>query len=221
MEDFSKQKDNYFTLAIPCEGFYKEKGSKFISWVFPADTEREAFIRLDEIKKLHPKARHHCFAFRLGIDGSHYRANDDGEPSGTAGKPILGQLIKNDISDVIAIVVRYFGGTLLGASGLIHAYRESTADALKNLQKKEKVISDTFSLSFDYAIMPMVMEGIKKLGLEIIEQHFQAEPSLLIGIRKSVSAKIIPELKSIISGRPVEEVSEKKVEGLIIRKLKV
>jgi uncharacterized YigZ family protein len=211
--------DSYLTLAAPCEGIFRDRGSKFLAYVYPAATEEKAMEHLEEVKKMHPKARHHCFAFRFGIEGDHFRANDDGEPSGTAGKPILGQLVKNELSDVIAIVVRYFGGTLLGTSGLINAYRESTAEALKEAVVREKVISDNFKLSFDYALMPMVMEGVKKLELEILKQEFTASPFLEIGIRKSEVESMIPRLKSVITGRPVEEVREQDIPNLQIQKL--
>lgn len=219
MSKIINEEDSFKVLASPCEGLYKEKSSKFIALLFPVCTETEAMQRLQDVKALHPKARHYCFAFRLGMWGEHYRANDDGEPSGTAGKPILGQLIKNEVSDVMAIVVRYFGGTLLGASGLIHAYRESTADALKEAELKEKVLTDTFRISFNYARMPMVMEGVKKLDLEILEQHFTEFPEIKVAIRKSRATTVIPQLKSIVTGRSVEEVGEKNIENLKIELL--
>jgi uncharacterized YigZ family protein len=211
--------DSYLTLAAPCEGIFRDRGSKFLAYVSPVPTEEKAMEYLEEVRKLHPKGRHHCFAFRFGVNGEHFRANDDGEPSGTAGKPILGQLVKNELSDVMAVVVRYFGGTLLGTSGLITAYKESTAEAIKNGIIREKVISDAFKISFDYILMPMVMEGVKKLELEILRQEFSASPFLEINIRKSEVAGTIPRLKSLITGRPVEEIKDKKIENLKIEKM--
>ena len=156
----------------PTVGEYKEKGSKFIAYAFPVSTSAEWQQYLEAIKKEHPKSRHHCYAYRLGVDNNNFRANDDGEPSGTAGKPILGQLRSFDVTNVIVIVVRYFGGTLLGASGLIHAYKTVAANALAQASIVEQTVSDIYRLTFDYAIMSNVMNAIKKNNLSMIHQDF-------------------------------------------------
>ena len=119
-------KDHYKTVAGPAHGEYKDRGSKFLAYAFPVYAEEEWQARLEEVRREHPKARHHCYAYRLGLDGNNFRANDDGEPSGTAGRPILGQIDSFELVNILVIVVRYFGGTLLGASGLINAYRQDT-----------------------------------------------------------------------------------------------
>ena len=118
--------DSYITLAEACVGEYKEKGSKFIAYGYPFDDESELEVILGELKAIHPKARHYCFAYKIGVDNNRYRTNDDGEPSGTAGKPIYGQILSNGLTNIAIVVIRYFGGTKLGASGLIHAYKEAT-----------------------------------------------------------------------------------------------
>ncbi len=197
--------DFYHTIEAPIEGLYKEKGSKFIAYGFPVADEEEIQASLDEVRKLHPKARHHCYAFRLGIGGHRFRANDDGEPSGTAGKPILGQLIKRELTNIIVIVVRYFGGTLLGTSGLIRAYKESTIDALEQASIIKEIVDDVFILTFDYAIMSNVMNTVKSLEINIVEQSFENSGQLKIAIRKSMTATVLPRLKAGILGIRVAE----------------
>ena len=149
--------DSYFTLAAPSIGEFKDKGSRFIAHAAAASTEADCLLFIEKIRKEHPKARHHCTAWRLGLDQNRYRANDDGEPSGTAGRPILTQIDAAGLRNVVVVVVRYFGGTLLGTSGLIEAYRESTAQALRVAERVEKIVCDIWRLEFDYARMPDVM----------------------------------------------------------------
>ncbi|MCB0616666.1 MAG: YigZ family protein, partial [Phaeodactylibacter sp.] len=153
-------KDSYTTLAGPAYGEFRDRGSKFLAYAFPVYTEEEWQARLDEVRREHPKARHHCYGFRLGLDGNNFRANDDGEPGGTAGRPILGQIDSFGLANVIVIVVRYFGGTLLGTSGLINAYKESTADALNKAELIERTVEDIYRITFDYALMGIVMSSI-------------------------------------------------------------
>ena len=177
--------DFYRTLAGPSTGEFKDRGSKFIAWAWPVRNEAEALVHLDALRKEHFKARHHCFAWRLGVEGTRFRANDDGEPSGTAGRPILGQIDAFQLTDVVVVVVRYFGGTLLGASGLIHAYSESAAEALRQAVVVEKIIQDHLLLDFDYALMPDIMHALKKLDIEIVRQEFGERGLMGIAIRKS------------------------------------
>lgn len=177
--------DSYHTLAGPSVGEFKDKGSKFIAYVWPVRTEEEAMAHLESVRKEHFKARHHCFAWRLGLDGQRFRANDDGEPSGTAGRPILGQIDAAGVTDVFAVVVRYFGGVLLGTSGLIQAYREATAEAIRQAEVVEKIVKATFSVGFDYALMPDIMNAVKKLEIEVYQQAFEERGLLEIGIRNS------------------------------------
>lgn len=167
----------YHTITDSSEGIYKEKGSKFLAFAIPASTEEEAMDRLLEVKKEHPKARHHCFAFRIGDEAELYRANDDGEPSGTAGKPILGQLISKDVTNVIVIVTRYFGGTKLGVSGLINAYRTAAEDALHLAKITKHLIGDPYSFTCDYAMAATIIDTAREFNFELLGQDFGQQVS--------------------------------------------
>lgn len=201
-------KDTYKTIAGPSTGEYKDRGSKFIGYAFPVNSEEEALEKLALLRKEHPKARHHCFAWRFGVDGLRYRSNDDGEPSGTAGRPILGQIDSLGLTNVTLIVVRYFGGTLLGASGLIQAYRESAAAALQHAQIEERVLEAVCSIRFDYAHMSPVLNAVKKLGFAILRQDYGEHPEIDIAIRLSEKDRGILQLKALIGNLHLEEVSD-------------
>jgi len=177
--------DSYQTIAAASTGEFKDRGSKFIAYAWPVRSEAEALEHLENLRKEHFKARHHCFAWRFEPDGSRFRANDDGEPSGTAGRPILGQIDSFSLTYVVVVVVRYFGGTLLGTSGLINAYREAAAEALRNAAIKECLVKDFYLLDFDYALMPDVMNAVKKLEFEVLRQSFEDRGQIEIGIRQS------------------------------------
>jgi uncharacterized YigZ family protein len=198
-------KDSYLTLASPSTGEFRDRGSKFHAYAWPIRTEADAHQHIEWLKKEHPKARHHCYAYRLGLDKNNFRANDDGEPSGTAGKPILGQIDSFGLTYIFIVVVRYFGGTLLGTSGLINAYRTSTQDALQKAEIIEKTVEDVFQLTFPYAIMPDVMNAVKKLEISILKQDFQAEAKLEIAIRKGVAEHTLTLLKAHVAKVSVEE----------------
>ena len=197
--------DSYRTIAAPAEGEFKDRGSKFLAYAWPVRSEEEALAHLEWLRKEHFKARHHCFAWRLAPDGSRFRANDDGEPSGTAGRPILGQIDSFGLTDVVVVVVRYFGGTLLGTSGLIQAYREATAEALRAAQVVEKIVCDTFRFDFDYALMPDVMNAVKKLDLHIVHQDFGERGVLDVEIRQSEVADKLLRMKALIRKISTEE----------------
>lgn len=197
--------DHYRTLAAPATGEFKDRGSKFIAYAWPVRSEEEALSHVEALRKEHFKARHHCFAWRLDPDGSRFRANDDGEPSGTAGRPILGQIDAFGLTDVVIVVVRYFGGTLLGTSGLIQAYREAAAEALRSAAIVEKIIKDHFELDFDYALMPDVMNAVKKLSLDIIKEEYGDRGLLRIGIRQSEAADMLLKMKALIWKVSTEE----------------
>ena len=197
--------DAYFTLAAPSTGEYKDRNSKFFAYAYPVQSESAALAQLELLRKEHFKARHHCFAWRLGPDGARHRANDDGEPSGTAGRPILGQIDAFGLTDVLIVVVRYFGGTLLGTSGLIQAYRESAAEALRQGQIVEKIIQDKFLFDFDYALMPEVMNAVKKLGLDLIREKYGDRGSMEIAIRQSETATNLLQVKALIWKVSLEE----------------
>ncbi len=190
--------DAYHTLSTLSTGEYKDRNSKFIAHAYPVQTEAAALIHLEALRKEHFKAHHHCFAWRLGPDGARHRANDDGEPSGTAGRPILGQIDAFGLTDVLIVVVRYFGGTLLGTSGLIQAYRESAAEALRQGQIVEKIVQDTFVFQFDYALLPDVMNGVKKLGLNLLREEYGDRGLMEIAIRQSEIQVKLLKMKALV-----------------------
>jgi uncharacterized YigZ family protein len=175
----------YKTINSPGYGEFRDRGSKFLAHIFPIVNGDEAGNALEEIRKLHGKANHHCFAWRIGLDGLKYRANDDGEPSGTAGKPILGQIDSYGLTNVLIVVTRYFGGTLLGTSGLINAYRAAAAAAIDHAGVIEKELSDYFVFYCDYSKMPLIMDAAKKYDLPIIKQSFDLICEITIQFPKS------------------------------------
>lgn len=207
--------DIYRTLSGPSFGEFRDRGSKFLAYAFPAYTEEDCHAHLEAVRKEHPKARHHCYAYRLGLDGNNFRANDDGEPSGTAGRPILGQVDSFELANVIIIVVRYFGGTLLGTSGLINAYKQSAADALEKAEIIEKVVEDIYRLTFTYVLMSKVMNAIKNLGLEMVQQDFSELGVIDVAIRQSEVTDKLRRLKATVAEVYLEEVDGlKEIEGL-------
>lgn len=181
--------DSYFTLENPSEGIYKDRGSKFLSFAFPVKTEQEIKDILTRIKKEYHGANHHCYAWRLGADKLAYRANDDGEPNNSAGKPILGQIQSNDLTDVFIVVARYFGGTLLGVSGLINAYREAAADAIKNGVIIEKHVLYEYLIEFSFEQMNAIMKILKDNDAKIISQDYDLNCLIIFYIRKNFSEK--------------------------------
>ena len=180
-----KNNFQYKTINSPGYGEFRDRGSKFLAHIFPIVSGDDAGNALEEIRKLHAKANHHCFAWRIGLDGLKYRANDDGEPSGTAGKPILGQIDSNGLTNVLIVVTRYFGGTLLGTSGLINAYRLAAAAAIDHAVVIEKELSDYFVFYCDYSKMPLIMDAAKKYELTIIKQSFDLNCEITIQFPKS------------------------------------
>ena len=212
--------DTYQTLAAPSTGEFKDRGSKFFAYAYPAYTEAEIQAAMEEVRKLHPKARHHCYAWRLGLDGNQYRANDDGEPSGTAGRPILGQLDSFGVTNSLIVVVRYFGGTLLGTSGLINAYRASAADALAQATLIEKTVEAIYAFTFEYSLMPQIMNAVKKIELEIVHQDFGIIAILHVALQQGQKEAILLQLKALISNKRIEEIEETtQIEGLTIEYL--
>lgn len=189
--------DTYITVTAPSEGVYKEKGSRFLSYLFPVTTEEEIREIYQKIKKEHYNARHHCYAWRLGKEEIRFRANDDGEPSSTAGKPILGQLVSHDLTDVLLVVVRYFGGTLLGTSGLIHAYREAAASAIAAASSETRLIKATFQLDFGYSEMNAVMLLLKNENLTPDDLQLTEKCRLLLSVRKADAERITRQLATI------------------------
>ena len=175
--------DAYRSIAARSEGLFKDNGSRFIALAYPVETEEEVREIVAALKKEYHDARHHCYAYRLGYKGDKFRANDDGEPSGSAGRPILGQIDSLGLSDVLVVVVRYFGGIKLGIPGLIRAYKTSTADALGQAEIVEKVAGKRFRLTFDYLSMNGVMKVLKDLDLTPAGQDFGLQCSLEVRVR--------------------------------------
>ena len=178
--------DTYKSISAPSEGLFKDNGSRFIALAYPVETEAEVKEIVDALKKKYHDARHHCYAYRLGLQGERFRANDDGEPSGSAGRPILGQIDSAGLSDILVVVVRYFGGIKLGIPGLIRAYKTSTADALTQAEVVEKVAGGSYRLDFGYASMNAVMKVVKDLSLPQKDQDFGERCSLQVRVRLSL-----------------------------------
>lgn len=189
--------DTYLTIAAPSEGIFKDRGSKFIGFAYPVESEEEIRQRLQELRKEHFNARHHCYAYRLGADKLQYRINDDGEPSGTAGRPIYNQLLSKDLSNILIVVVRYFGGTLLGVPGLINAYKNAALEAIAQAEIVEKIVYDLYRLDFGYLQMNEVMKVIKEKGLEVRSQQFDLQCSMEIAIRKKRITETVDSLSKI------------------------
>lgn len=189
--------DAYRTIAQPAEGLYKEKGSKFIALAFPVFTEDDIKETLSELRKQYYDARHHCYAYSLGADKSRYRANDDGEPNHSAGDPILGQIRSADLTNVLVVVIRYFGGTKLGVSGLINAYKTSSAEALANAEIVEAYETVLLKTHFGYTQMNDVMSLVKDQDLAVKEQDFTLDCRLTLEVRTSLQEEIKEKLENI------------------------
>jgi len=182
--------DTFRTIEKPSEGLFKDKGSRFISYAFPVNSESEIRDIVQSIKKQHHSARHHCYAWRIGAEKLLFRVNDDGEPTSTAGKPILGQIQSFDLTNVLIVVVRYFGGTLLGVSGLINAYRNAALDAINQAVIVEKLVEKWLLIEFDYSVMNEVMKVFKDEKLPQIDTAFDLSCQVKTSIRLSESSRI-------------------------------
>ena len=197
--------DQYHTLKELSTAEFKDKGSRFIAYSFPVHSIEDFEIGLEEIKKEHFKARHHCYAYRIGIEGDLARANDDGEPSGSAGLPILNQLKSKELCNVAAVVVRYFGGTKLGVSGLINAYKTSTAASIKNAEIILTIVGKKVQILFDYSQLGMLMNILKKKELTLVEKSFEVEPYVILEIRESLLEETMIDLKAALCNMSIEE----------------
>lgn len=189
--------DTYRTIAAPAEGIYTEKRSKFIAIALPVRTVDEVKAWLDVYQKKYYDARHVCYAYMLGPGRKDFRANDNGEPSGTAGKPILGQINSNELTDILVIVVRYFGGIKLGTSGLIVAYRTAAAEAIGAATVVEKTVDEEVSVLFEYPMMNDVMRIVKEEGPEIREQGYDTDCSMTLRIRRSLMPRLRARLEKV------------------------
>ena len=198
-------KDTYASIAGRSDGLFKDNGSRFIAQAYPVESEEEVKEIVGSLKKEYHDARHHCFAYRIGLDGSRWRANDDGEPSGSAGRPILGQIDAAGLSDILVVVIRYFGGIKLGIPGLIRAYKTSTSDALAQATVVEKVAGKDYRLSFPYLSMNAVMKVVKDMSLPQKDQYFAERCSMLLRVRLSQEAAFLDRVSNI-EGVDVDEV---------------
>lgn len=198
--------DAYNTIKSPSEGLYKEKGSKFLAFAYPVRTVEEVKAHLDALRKDYYDARHHCYAYILGANKEVWRANDDGEPSGTGGRPIYGQLLSADLTNTLIVVVRYFGGILLGASGLANAYKAAARDAIEHADIVEKTIDVRYCLRFEYALLNDVMRLLKEYGLSPFNQHFDLDCALEVEVRQSVSVRFY-DSAALIRGVKIDIVS--------------
>jgi uncharacterized YigZ family protein len=189
--------DSYFTIKKPSEGIYKEKGSKFIAFAYPIFNEDDFKEHLAQLKKDYHDARHHCYAFRLGLTENEYRFSDDGEPNNSAGKPIYGQLLSSNITNVAIIVIRYFGGTKLGVGGLITAYKEAAKEAINNAKIVKRTVNHYYKISFDYPVMSDVMNFVKQHNLNVTNQVFENSCLIEFNIRTQEAEQMIAELEKI------------------------
>jgi len=191
--------DTYLTIEKPSEAIFRDRGSKFLAYAYPIISEQDIKQIVSNLKHEHPKANHHCYAMRLSTDRSVFRINDDGEPSGTAGRPILNVLLSRNLTNVVVVVVRYFGGTLLGVPGLINAYKSAAELALNEAKIIEKTVNDIYTVSFDYLQMNEIMRIIKDENLEVLEQQFDNNCSIKLSIRKMQVNPVLARLQKLDS----------------------
>jgi len=189
--------DTYKTIEEPSEGIFRDKGSKFIAYAYPFKDENKVKDIITDLKSQHPKARHHCWAYRLTPDRTVFRVNDDGEPSGTAGRPILNVLLSMDLTNVLVVVVRYFGGTLLGVPGLINAYKTATQEALSVVEVVEKTVNDVYEVNFDYLQMNDIMRIVKETEIIVLSQDFDTKCKITFEIRKLLVNEVIGRMEKI------------------------
>ena len=192
-----KDQNKYTTIASPATGDFRDRGSKFLAYAYPISTPADVKEKIQALKKEHPKAVHFCYAYRVGNDGTQYRANDDGEPAGSAGKPILGQIDSMELTNVLVVVVRYFGGTLLGVPGLINAYKTVTTESLEAAPKTEKWIETLYDINFDYPAMGEVLYLLKQAEATIYKQDLQLFCVVSAGIPRHNSAACVQKLSEI------------------------
>ena len=189
--------DSYKTIAKPAEGSYSEKRSKFLAYAFPVQNEQEGKERLAEIQKKHWDARHHCYAYILGAHKDAYRLNDNGEPSGTAGRPIYGQLLSKDVTNTLVIVVRYFGGIKLGVSGLQNAYKVAAREALDAAVIKERTVQETYRVTFEYVKMNDIMQILKDPEVQVLDRQSYMQCIYTISVRQREADRITGALRKV------------------------
>lgn len=191
-------KDTYNSIVQAEQAIIKEKGSRFLAHAYPIQDASEVQPLVEALRAEHHAARHHCWAYRLGVDGESFRANDDGEPSGTAGRPILGQILSRDLSDILVVVVRYFGGTLLGVPGLIAAYKGATCEVLDRVEVVQKVLTDSLRVEFEYGRMSAIMKVVKDMGCEILEMGGNSDRCVLdVSLKLSLMDELQEKLSKV------------------------
>jgi uncharacterized YigZ family protein len=191
------EQDFYYTIEKEATAEFKDRGSRFIGYAFPVVSVESFKEKLNEVKKLHPKATHHCFAYRLGLDGNTYRVSDDGEPSGSAGRPILGQIDSKELVNVLVVVVRYFGGTLLGVPGLINAYKSAAALALQTTPLVQRQVEQELMVQFDYTQLNEIMRVVKQYNGRVISQEMQLFCSMKLAVPRNRCTEINYILKEL------------------------
>ena len=189
--------DTYKTISSPSEGLFKEKGSRFIAFAYPVSDQEEIKPIIDTLRKEHYEARHHCFAYMLGQERVNWRANDDGEPSGTAGRPIMGQINSYGLTNILIVVTRYFGGTLLGVSGLINAYKSAAESAIQNAEIIDCTLQEFYEITYPYISMNDVMKILKEETIGQTDQSFNLECRIKVNFRASSREKILTRLSRI------------------------
>ena len=189
--------DTYRTISSPSEGLYKEKGSKFLAFAYHVESEDDVKLHLSELRKKYFDARHHCYAYALGPSRSAFRMNDDGEPSGTGGKPIYGQLLSMDVTDILVVVVRYFGGVLLGTSGLTNAYKTAAREALEAATIEERTIDDLYQVKFKYEQMNDVMRILKEFKITPKRQLFEMDCEIEFAVRQANSDMVFQAFQNL------------------------
>jgi len=191
--------DTYLSISGESRSTFRDKASRFIGLAMPVESEEEAKLKLEAIRKEYYDANHHCYAYRIGATGDVYRVNDDGEPSGTAGRPIHGQILSKGLSDILVVVIRYFGGTKLGVPGLIRAYKTTSAEALSQARIIQKTITEKMVILFEYPRMNEVMRILKDDGVSILSQHFDESCRIVVSVRKSKSGEVKQRLSLLMN----------------------
>jgi len=189
--------DFYKTIKSSSKGLFKDKGSKFLAFAYPFENTSEVKSTIEPLRKEHFKAVHFCYAYRIGIDRNNFRINDDGEPAGSAGRPILNVLLSKEITNILVVVVRYWGGTLLGVPGLINAYKSVTEEALSNAEIIKKTVNDVYQITFGYVQMNDIMKVVKDFDLKVITQQFDNQCVIEIEFRQNISSQVIGRMGKI------------------------
>ncbi len=189
--------DEYKTILQAAQGSFRDKGSRFLAFAIPTTTEQDVKVHLESLRKQYYDATHHCYSYILGFGKSAYRVNDDGEPSGTAGRPIYSQLLSADLTNILVVVIRYYGGTKLGVPGLIHAYKTATIDALNNATQITKIVKEQYSIEYPYEIMNDVMKIIKDEALEVINSDFGMKCVIRMAIRHSECERVVGKFSKL------------------------